>query len=58
MKNYLTIEDIYSSVCALAQSQVFYGRMKTFMEDNWEVCEEEWGDKFVDIVDFILYLEC
>lgn len=58
MKNYLTIEDIYFSVCALAQSQGFYGRMKNFIEENWDECKEEWGDKFVDIVDFILYLEC
>ena len=57
MKNYLTIDDIYSSVCALAQSQGIYGSVKTFMEDNWDICEERWGDRFTDIVDFILYIE-
>ena len=34
MKNYLTIDEIYSNVCALAQSQGFYGSVKTFIEEN------------------------
>ena len=58
MKNYLTIDDIYSNVCALAQSQGFYGSVKTFIEENWDICDEHWGDRFTDFVDFILYIEC
>lgn len=56
----MTFEDVMDLIRILAQSQGFYGRMLDSIESNpdlYETLSEEWNDKFVDDLDFILYVE-
>ena len=56
-KHYMTMEELYEGVKALAQSQGFYGRFLEEMEEHWDELMPILDGKFTDIVDFILFLE-
>ena len=56
----MTFEDVMDLIRILAHSQGFYGRMLDTIESNpdlYETLSVEWNDKFVDDLDFILYVE-
>ena len=46
----------------LSYSQGFYGRLldniNRLSEEDYEKVREDWNERFDDIVDFILYIEC
>lgn len=56
-KSYLTPEQLREVVVSLSMSQGFYCRVLESMNSNWEAWVEELTDKFVDDLDFILWLE-
>lgn len=53
-------EQIWSTICSLAHSQGFYGRLAEAIEENGrkdEILQELENQHFSDAVDMVLYFE-
>ena len=58
----MKFEQLLKEIEMLGYSQGYYGRLfESIMnldEDDYEQLKEDWNERFNDIVDFILYIEC